>query len=140
MECWLQVDIWAQRRHRWFLFLVSIWLWFIVFLWAPIVWLYFVDDRGLIFLEKAWLLPVAGTCPWAVLSYTDRRVAIFQGLQKTWVSAGSPQEEVGLASILGYIQAAVLALSAQWPWKCGCLCSIPQDRVENCPHFKTGCL
>lgn len=109
----MQVDIWTQRRHRWFLFLVSIWLWFIVFLWAPIVWLYFVDDRGLVFLEKAWLLPVAATCPWAVLSYTDRRVGIFQGIQKIWMSAGPLKEEVGLAAILGYIQAAVLALSAQ---------------------------
>lgn len=43
----------GTEEDRWFLFLVSIWLWFIDFLWAPIVWLYFVDDRGLVFLEKA---------------------------------------------------------------------------------------
>lgn len=46
----------GTEEARWLLLLVSIWLWFIAFLWTPIIWLYFMDDSGLVLLGKGWLL------------------------------------------------------------------------------------
>lgn len=38
----------TEWAHRWFLLLVSIWLCFLAFVWAPIMWLYFMDDSVLV--------------------------------------------------------------------------------------------